>query len=69
MGTHSSILAWEISCTAEQGLAQAQNDLGLFYRHGIGVKQDLDLASYWFNKSMAQGNTEARKNLENLPKY
>ncbi|MDD9798747.1 MAG: tetratricopeptide repeat protein, partial [Alphaproteobacteria bacterium] len=40
---------------AEQGLAEAQNMLGLSYADGIGVPQNYKTAVYWYRKSAEQG--------------
>jgi len=44
---------------AEQGLAGAQNNLGLMYDKGTGVLQDTIAAHMWFNIAAANGNTKA----------
>jgi TPR repeat protein/antitoxin component YwqK of YwqJK toxin-antitoxin module len=44
---------------AEQGNADAQNDLGFMYDNGIGVPQDYLLAHMWFNLSASNGNEDA----------
>ena len=48
---------------AEQGSADAQNDLGLLYANGYGVAQDDKQAAYWYRKSAEQGNANAQSNL------
>ena len=48
---------------AEQGLANAQVDLGYMYAIGQGVEQDNVLAHMWFSLAAAQGNTTAVRNL------
>ena len=40
---------------AEQGDADAQVELGLCYRKGIGVQKDLAEAKRWFQKAAKQG--------------
>ncbi len=45
---------------AEQGVAQAQFELGLRYSTGHGVDSDLVSAHKWFNIAALQGVTEAR---------
>ncbi len=40
---------------AEQGLAQAQHNLGVMYANGQGVPQDYVLAHKWYNLSAARG--------------
>lgn len=51
--------------SAKQGCAQAQNALGLCYLKNYGVTKtssNKDIAIYWFQKSLEQGNEEAQKN-------
>lgn len=51
---------------AEQGNAEAQNNLGSKYRHGQGVKQDIAKANFWYQKSANQGNAYAKEVLKTL---
>jgi len=44
---------------AEQGNANAQYNLGVFYDNGLGVPQDTVRAYMWFNLSAAQGREGA----------
>jgi TPR repeat protein len=46
---------------AEQGDANAQYNLGVFYDNGLGVPQDKVVAYMWFNMSAAQGREGARR--------
>jgi len=48
---------------AEQGNADAQFTLGLMYREGKGVPQDVKEATAWLSKAAEQGQTEAQENL------
>ena len=48
---------------AEQGLAQAQNNLGSLYYNGSGVKKNYAEALKWYRLSARQGNAEAAINL------
>jgi identified by metaGeneAnnotator len=48
---------------AEQGSAKAQNDLGVMYANGQGVRQDPVQAVQWFRKAAEQGKAEAQNNL------
>src|SRR6185295_14898707 len=48
---------------AEQGLAPAQFNLGVMYRHGEGVPQDIQEAVKWYLKSAEQGYAPAQFNL------
>jgi TPR repeat protein len=52
-----------------QGLAAAQNDLGLMYVHGRGVPQDDAQAKAWYLKAAAQGNANALNNLRHLEQH
>ncbi|PKQ70984.1 tetratricopeptide repeat protein [Aeromonas sobria] len=40
---------------AEQGNAEAQNQLGEMYGNGLGVEQDEQLSMAWFRKAAEQG--------------
>jgi len=48
---------------ANQGNANAQNNLGLCYLNGNGVAQDYAQAAYWYRKAADQGNAAAQYNL------
>ena len=48
---------------AEQGVSQAQNNLGVMYKDGQGVKQDFSEAAHWFQMAARQNNTLAQLNL------
>jgi TPR repeat protein len=48
---------------AEQGLSQAQNNLGVMLKDGQGVTQDYVEAAQWFKCAAQQGNTLAEMNL------
>jgi len=50
--------------SAEQGLAEAQLQLGDLYRSGQGVEEDLDVATAWYRKAAQQGNVEAVARLD-----
>ena len=51
---------------ADQGFAEAQNNLGVLYANGDGVKKDPKEARKWFDKAAAQGHPGAQRNLEML---
>lgn len=59
---YSSAAYW-MKKAAEGGLAAAQNDLGVFYYEGMGVKQSFVEAFKWYEKSADQGNADALFNL------
>ena len=48
---------------AQKGFSEAQNNLGLMYAHGIGVKQDDAQAVHWYRKAAEQGHAGAQCNL------
>jgi len=48
---------------AEQGLSEAQNNLGVLYKEGQGVRQDYAEAAHWFSMAAQQDNTLAQLNL------
>jgi len=51
---------------AEQGDAEAQNNMGLCALNGNGCSKDSAKALFWFKKAAAQGHIEAMYNLGNL---
>jgi len=52
---------------AEQGLADAQNNLGTMYRDGLGVAQeDYTEAVFWYRKAAEQGLAKAQNNLASM---
>jgi TPR repeat protein len=53
---------------AEQGDADAQFNLGLMYRDGLGVPQDDAATHMWFTLAIAQGHRNAQENRVNLVK-
>ena len=48
--------------SAEQGNADAQNNLGFLYKQGRGVTQNDTQAASWFNEAAAQGHADAQYN-------
>jgi TPR repeat protein len=48
---------------AADGNAQAQYYVGKMYAHGVGVKQDPDIATGWLNKAALVGVMEAEQEL------
>jgi TonB family protein len=48
---------------AEQGLARAQNNLGVMYENGRGVRQDIIEALKWYRLAAEQGYAGAQNNL------
>lgn len=51
---------------AKKGNAPSQNNLGILYENGQGVKQDYNKAIEWYQKAVEQGDSEASYNLGNL---
>ena len=51
---------------AEQGIALAQNNLGLMYYNGQGVPQDYGEAAKWYRLAAEQGNATAQSNLGSM---
>src|SRR5215475_8061479 len=49
---------------AEQGDANAQYTLGVFYDNGLGVPQDRTQSYMWFDLSAAQGREGAAASIE-----
>jgi uncharacterized protein len=54
------------SAAAEQGLAQAELQLGDLYRAGRGVGEDLVIATTWYEKAADHGHAEAVGRLHGL---
>ena len=48
---------------AEQGIAEAQNNLANLYSDGLGGEVDVDNALYWYEKSSKAGDIVASANL------
>ncbi len=48
---------------AEQGVAEAQSNLGQMYKLGLGVAQDYAEAVVWYRRASDQGHVEARHNV------
>lgn len=46
--------------SAEFGVSQAQLNLGMMYRGGLGVEKNLNQAMHWFLESAKQGNVMAQ---------
>jgi hypothetical protein len=59
--------AW--SLLAEQGDAEAQNELGLKYEHGRGVPQDDAEAAKWYPSAAEQGFAMAESNIGTMYIY
>ena len=53
----------ELRPLAEQGVAEAQLNLGNIYRKGRGVPQDYAEAVKWYSKAAEQGDAGAQYNL------
>ena len=53
---------------AEQGLADAQSNLGLMYDEGKGVPQNDKTAVKWYRLAAKQGDADAQEQVEKLQK-
>ena len=53
----------QMQLLANQGIAEAQFNLGLIYDNGEGVRQDYSKAAQWYEKAANQGIAEAQFNL------
>jgi uncharacterized protein len=51
---------------AAQGVALAQNNLGLMYYNGQGVPQDYGEAAKWYHLAAEQGHATAQSNLASM---
>jgi uncharacterized protein len=51
---------------AEQGFANAQNNLGSMYENGTGVTKNLAEAIRWYQLAARQGQENAQINLKHL---
>ena len=51
---------------AKLGHAAAQNNLGVLYNNGRGVRKSRGWAKYWYKKACKNGNETACKNLRNV---
>jgi TPR repeat protein len=51
---------------ANQGLTDAEYNLGCCYMRGAGTEVDLGLARYWFERAAAKGSERATRNLAGL---
>ena len=54
---------------AKQGNADAQNNLGVMYRHGMGVPQNDKTAVKWYRLAAEQGDADAQLNLGLMYQY
>ena len=48
---------------AENGVAEAQNNLGFLYQNGFGVKRNYNTAIKWYELAADQGLPEAQHNM------
>ena len=51
---------------ADQGDADAQYQLGVFYENGYGVTQDKEQAMQWYKKAAEQGNESAKNAIDRM---
>lgn len=46
--------------------ADTQNDIGTFFEDGVCVEKDIDLAKFWYEQAIDNGNDLARSNLADI---
>ena len=59
---YAKALQWNRKAAA-QGVAEAQYNLGVIYKFGLGVPQDYAKALQWYRKAAEQGVAKAQFNL------
>ena len=64
---YASAVKW-YTLAAEQGNANAQNNMGLRYANGRGVPQDYVFAHMWMNIAASKGNKKTQEHLGTLAK-
>ena len=52
--------------SAEQGIADAQFNIGLILEEGRGVKRDSASAAVWYGEAAEQGHEEAQSRLDKM---
>ena len=52
--------------SAEQGIADAQFNIGLILEEGRGVKRDPASAAVWYGEAAQQGHEEAQSRLDKM---
>lgn len=61
--THYATAYRSFKPMAEQGIAEAQNNLGFLYQNGLGVKRNYATAINWYKRAADKGLPEAEHNL------
>ncbi len=59
---YSRTVQW-LKTAAENGMVQAQEQMGYLYANGFGVKQSDETAIRWYEQAVARGSTSARYQL------
>ena len=59
----------EFRALAEQGNAEAQNNLGVMYRKGLVISKDYETAVKWYRLAAEQGNAVGQYNLGLMYKH
>ena len=59
---YAEALRW-YRMAAEKGHLESQNDIGMFYVMGMGVKQDVAEGLRWLRKAADKGHPTAQRNL------
>jgi TPR repeat protein len=62
---YAKALEWYLKA-ANQGHAQAQNNIGALYAFGQGVEKSITKAIEWYTKAAKNGNVYAQKNLAHI---
>lgn len=57
--------SWLLSA-ARQEHVEAQTEVALLYQFGVGVKESLEKAVYWYKKAAGNGSYKAIRNLNDL---
>ena len=56
--------AFELCLTlAKKGLPEAMYRVGMYFEHGIGTYKDTEMAIYWYNEAIKNGNKLAERRL------
>jgi len=61
--THYATAYRSFKPLAEQGIAEAQNNLGFLYQNGLGVRRNYATAINWYKRAADKGLAEAEHNL------
>ena len=59
-------MTWKLRKAADQGLADAQENVGSLYAKGLGVSKNYAEAMAWYRKAADQGNADAQNDVGGL---